>query len=390
MALVESAVVAAELVELTEVEQQELDQFEEAIEQGLETFWQVGISLMRIRDKRLYREAWNSFEVYCQERWGMSDSHANRLIGSAEVVQDIKNTPIGVLPQRESHVRPLVKLLPAQRQEVWRRVLDGGERVSAAVVEEVVKEVVPQFKKGDQVKVIRAAGDYEKNWLGQIGTVFVVQERNVNTVIQVHFPELASGQTVVFYPNELELVNLKPAKSGRLDNPHAHDEHYTPPVVIERVLAVFGEIDLDPCSNSHESPIVPARTHYTREDNGLTQKWAGKVYMNPPYSGKGGTTLKDWAEYLSKHIQEGDVTEAICLLPAYTDTAWWNVLQSWNPFTCFVKGRMTYANNDDCCRFPSAIVYIGSQLGSFYRAFNDFGIVSQCIHPGLFGDEGNE
>ena len=45
----------------------------------------------------------------------------------------------------------------------------------------------------------------------------------------------------------------------------------------------MGEIDLDPCSNSKAQPNVPALNHFTVEDDGLEQKWFGRVYMNPPY-----------------------------------------------------------------------------------------------------------
>jgi len=81
---------------------------------------------------------------------------------------------------------------------------------------------------------------------------------------------------------------------------------------------MWGEIDLDPCSNSHEEPNVPAKTHFTREDDGLAQDWHGRVYMNPPY----GYEIAEWVDRLCQQYEQGSVIEAITLVPARTDTAW--------------------------------------------------------------------
>lgn len=70
------------------------------------------------------------------------------------------------------------------------------------------------------------------------------------------------------------------------------EEWYTPPDVLGRVR-LLGEIDLDPCSNGG-SPIVPARRHFTKEDDGLVREWAGFVYMNPPY----GRGIDEWIPWL--------------------------------------------------------------------------------------------
>ena len=57
-------------------------------------------------------------------------------------------------------------------------------------------------------------------------------------------------------------------------------EWYTPPSVIDRVLAVLGHIDLDPCAEPGRR--VPATVHLTAEEDGLTRAWHGRVYLNPP------------------------------------------------------------------------------------------------------------
>ena len=44
---------------------------------------------------------------------------------------------------------------------------------------------------------------------------------------------------------------------------HESTEHYTPQYILDAVIACMGAIDLDPASNSHEIPNVPAARHYT-------------------------------------------------------------------------------------------------------------------------------
>jgi hypothetical protein len=52
--------------------QSRLETLERVIESGLRTFVEVGEALMEIRDQRLYQDA--TFEDYCRERWGISQS----------------------------------------------------------------------------------------------------------------------------------------------------------------------------------------------------------------------------------------------------------------------------------------------------------------------------
>lgn len=53
----------------------------------------VGEALANIRDGRLYRAEFGTFEAYCQGRWGMARSTANRKIVAAEVAEILE--PIG-------------------------------------------------------------------------------------------------------------------------------------------------------------------------------------------------------------------------------------------------------------------------------------------------------
>jgi len=59
------------------------------------------------------------------------------------------------------------------------------------------------------------------------------------------------------------------------------DDYYTPPQIFDALGLRF---DLDVCAPPGGVPWVPADRFFTMEDDGLSQPWSGRVWMNPPYS----------------------------------------------------------------------------------------------------------
>jgi len=115
---------------------------EEIIAKGWDTFVCVGSALAAIRDKRLYRADFDTFEAYCREKWQFGKAYAYRLIGAAEVIASL--SPIGdiPLPRNEAQVRPLFGLKAAEAQAIWREVIKkaGKKNVTAALVKEMMKQ----------------------------------------------------------------------------------------------------------------------------------------------------------------------------------------------------------------------------------------------------------
>jgi DNA N-6-adenine-methyltransferase (Dam)/Protein of unknown function (DUF3102) len=105
-------------------------------------------------------------------------------------------------------------------------------------------------------------------------------------------------------------------------------EWYTPPHIVDLVEATLGEIDLDPCG--HPDSPVRATTTYTAAEDGLARPWSGRLYLNPPY----GRQIDGWIDKLVAEYESGSVTEAIALVPARTDTAWFRRLDRFP--ICFV------------------------------------------------------
>lgn len=123
-------------------ERSRLYQLEETIRQGLNTFVDVGNALLEIRDKRLYRQEYSTFEEYCREQWNMQRAYAYRLISASEVVNNL--SPVGdILPSSERQARPLASLEPEEQVEAWKRVITSTPEgnVTAKIVLKAVKEV---------------------------------------------------------------------------------------------------------------------------------------------------------------------------------------------------------------------------------------------------------
>ena len=133
-------------------ETNELERCEIVIKQGLQTFIEVGQALMTIREKRLYRIGFKTFEEYCQVKWQMEKSQTYRLIETAKVINNI--SPIGeVLPKTESQTRPLTSLEPEIQKEVWTEVVKKhGDNITAAKVQSVANDWKPINQEIKEIK----------------------------------------------------------------------------------------------------------------------------------------------------------------------------------------------------------------------------------------------
>jgi hypothetical protein len=87
-------------------------------------YLEVGLELRAIRDARLYRADFGTFEDYCATRWEFTDDMAQRLMNAAAAAEKLRQLSDSV-PARESHIRPLLRLdSDDDRAKVWRMVLD--------------------------------------------------------------------------------------------------------------------------------------------------------------------------------------------------------------------------------------------------------------------------
>ena len=82
----------------------------------------------------------------------------------------------------------------------------------------------------------------------------------------------------------------------------------------------MGGIDLDPASCALANETVRAAAYYTLEDDGLAQQWAGRVFLNPPYSETG--QKRAFVLKLEHHCIQGDVEQAVMLVPVDFASRW--------------------------------------------------------------------
>lgn len=139
-----------------------IEELEEIIGRGLETFVEVGDALAQVRDGKLYLTFAPTFEAYCSERWGLSRKRAYDLIGAAETVAEL--SPIGdtPMPANEAQARELrpLKGKPESAAEAMRKAneaTDGkptAKAIADAVKDEVAKQQAEQTKKADDKAAI--------------------------------------------------------------------------------------------------------------------------------------------------------------------------------------------------------------------------------------------
>lgn len=171
------------------------------------------------------------------------------------------------------------------------------------------------------------------------------------------------------------------------------DDWNSPSCVLDKVREL-GPLVLDPCSN--ERSIVNAEVEFrlSRGEDGLRAAWAtlgvagGLVYLNPPY----GDAIADWTRKATFEARRG--AEIVALLPARTDTAWFQRDIATANALCFWRGRLRFGaavadqrqvalfdearaqleEPDETAPFPSVIAYWGPRSERFVEVFSGCGI----------------
>lgn len=173
------------------------------------------------------------------------------------------------------------------------------------------------------------------------------------------------------------------------------DEWQTPPELFDQLWEEFGPFDLDPAARFGQeiasriwgrggeyfirAPLDPwgeptgisgpapgERVYY----DGLKMSWRGRVFLNPPY----GREIGKWIEKAVHEVACGNAELVCALLPARTDTRWWQTfvlieagymgdLGQWESITNeyllllrFLPRRLKFVGAKNSAPFPSAVV----------------------------------
>ncbi len=86
-----------------------MERLEAVIKSGWKTFLEVGAALTQVRDQKLYRDKYGTFENYCLGELGFSRPYAYNLMGSAEVSKQLSSIEdIARKPLNEAQLRELI------------------------------------------------------------------------------------------------------------------------------------------------------------------------------------------------------------------------------------------------------------------------------------------
>jgi phage N-6-adenine-methyltransferase len=103
---------------------------------------------------------------------------------------------------------------------------------------------------------------------------------------------------------------------------------------------------LDVCATSENAKCL---RYYTKEQDGLSQKWFGVCWMNPPY----GREMVKWLKRANMERANGVTT--VALIPSRTNTGWWHDIVMVNEVR-FVRGRPKFGKAKEGLPWPLAIV----------------------------------
>ena len=202
---------AEEPTELSEEEQKERERLERQI---VDSFYQAGVALRELRDRKLFRSTHRTFEEYARDILGFSRIRLYQLMGAAQVYENIRenvNAPLTLLPTTEYQCRPLVKLSEREQVRAWKlAVKESGEKAPTSnMVKQAVLEVQQRatkkkpnpFTVGD---IARIRVKDNPQLAGQGGHLAIVKEASSFSCIV----ETALGERLVGIQH-LESASLK-------------------------------------------------------------------------------------------------------------------------------------------------------------------------------------
>ena len=136
------------------------------------------------------------------------------------------------------------------------------------------------------------------------------------------------------------------------------DERETPPELFRFITARTGPLILDVCATRANTKCDSFLSLENGHD-GLAVPWGHNFWMNPPYS-----DVETWA-YKAVNEAAGNKVRGVVLVPAATETAWWQVL--WNEAceVAFLAPRVRFLKDGvpmGSPPFGSAVFVLGPRL----------------------------
>lgn len=271
-------------------------------------------------------------------------------------------------------------LTPSEVEAViWRAIQHAGHTTPAAQLDWLILATAEEFH-----KLLNPGVTVDPELLTHRHRMILAElKRQIDTVTP---PSHNSHNSYLSHPPATDPVEVAPAAAAapstevpsrpHVTNNSGNNEWYTPAPIANAARSVLGAIDLDPASCAVANEVIKAEKFYGIVLDGLTQSWAGRIWLNPPYA---SDQIGRFVEKLTYHLNSEDITEAIVLVNNATETAWFQDLAAYASAVCFPKGRIKYWNPDRPDALSplqgQAILYIGPNNYKFRSVFSDFGVV---------------
>lgn len=292
-------------------------------------------------------------EVIAPRVFGVTHTRLTRELTAAVIEREL--LPIGnnLAPISESQLRPMSVFVDRPRGP-------GADEKPIEV-------------NGEAIRATWLEANERSNGKPTARDVQQVVDEMLNSEDDTLDPPMELEQVADLFPDELTATDrqlLADDEPDELDS----NEWYTPVEFIEAARIVMGDIDTDPASNDTAQAFIQAGEYYTKESNGLAQKWGTNVWLNPPY----GDPLP-WIEKLLAEFEAGHIKQAILLVNTANSPQWSRLLWHSNFVVCLLDRRVRFWRPDRTEAKGTAqdqmIWYIGYETNKFCEVFGPFGSI---------------
>lgn len=123
---------------LSAKERKRFEQCKQTIHNGLQTCWEVGEALREIRDSKLYREDFSTWEEFTEATHSLGRAYAARLMEAAEVKSDLedRSPKTAELIVNEAQARALSDVPPEKRVKFVKELANTGEPLTAEKIKD--------------------------------------------------------------------------------------------------------------------------------------------------------------------------------------------------------------------------------------------------------------
>jgi phage N-6-adenine-methyltransferase len=135
----------------------------------------------------------------------------------------------------------------------------------------------------------------------------------------------------------------------------ATDLWYTPHDFFQKMDEEF-KFETDVCATDANAKCA---NYFTEAQDGLKQTWTGTCWCNPPY----GRTIGKWVEKAYRSSLSG--ATVVMLVPARTDTKWFQDYCLPHGEVRFVRGRLKFGGCENPAPFPCAVVIFRSTIEEY-------------------------